>query len=165
MEILLGKILTNYWKFVKFINIFHRQHFAPYSTYVCTYINNKNCVTPLHSFFHFILMISVISYYAIEQKIYQIFSFIWKSKMHMYVLIRIVKLPFVSTLHTTDNQAYCNRYIIVYVCWWLLKMTLNFILGILVTKYVNEPARINHVSTKNHHLCSIITYKLFVLTK
>ena len=32
MEHLIGKILTNYWKFVKFVNIFRRQNFAPYGT-------------------------------------------------------------------------------------------------------------------------------------
>ena len=31
-----------------------------------------------------------------------------------YVYIQIVKLPFVSTLHTTEYQAYCSIYVCAY---------------------------------------------------
>ena len=33
MDSLIGKILTNHWKFIKFVNIFPRQNFAPYGSY------------------------------------------------------------------------------------------------------------------------------------
>ena len=42
-KILIGKIFTNCWKFVKFINIFHRQKFVPYGSYALPRSSMQQC--------------------------------------------------------------------------------------------------------------------------
>ena len=35
MENMIGKLLMNCWKFIKFVGVFFHQNFAPYGTYTC----------------------------------------------------------------------------------------------------------------------------------